>query len=198
MDQHSQTSASMLQGMRNRDPQQWERFVEVYSPLAYEWCRRAGVGSSDSADVVQAVFMAVALSIEDFRTDESFHRWLWGITRHKTLDHFRKLVKQPTAAGGSTAKTMLAQVPDGLPEYWDEASQRSDTNMVYNRALELLKTDFQPKTWQAFWKTTVEALEAADVADNLSMTVGAVYNARYKVLRRLRDEFQGMFETEVV
>jgi len=38
--------------------------------------------------------------------------------------------------------------------------------------------------------------ELFSVATELMMTVGAAYNARYKVLRRLRSEFQGLLEVE--
>jgi len=193
----AKTSLSMLQGMRDSDPRQWERFVDVYSALVYEWCRRAGMNQTDSADVVQEVFRTVAIKINEFRRDrpgDSFHGWLWGITRYKTLEHFRRIGKQATPVGGSTANLQIHQVPDSIPDVWDDESQAVDQSMVRSRALELLQTEFESHTWQAFWKTAVEDVPAADVATQLQMTVGAVYNARYKVLKRLRSEFEGMFD----
>lgn len=194
----SHTSLSMLDGMRKQAPEQWERFARVYSPLVREWCRRAAIDPVDTSDVQQEVFRAVAVKIADFRRDkagDSFHGWLWGITRFKIIDHFRKLAKQPKSTGGSSARQRLNQLPDTLPETWDDASQRSDAITIYNQILGLIKTDFQPHTWQAFWKTAVEQSPAGEVAAELGMTVGAVYNARHKVLRRVRDEFGGVFET---
>ncbi len=187
----------MLQGMRQQDPQQWERFVNVYSPLVYQWCRRAGVNRNDAADVIQDVFRAVAANLKKFRKEQSndtFQGWLWQIARYKTLDHFRKLAKQDAAQGGSTAQAHLQQVPDDLPETWGDSQQKSDAKLVYSRILELLKTDFQTHTWQAFWKTAVEQKEASEVARELDMSVGAVYNARYKVLKRVREECEDLFD----
>ncbi|MEZ6092120.1 MAG: sigma-70 family RNA polymerase sigma factor [Pirellulaceae bacterium] len=86
------TSITLLQGIRNREPQHWERFVRLYSPLVYEWCRRAKVAQQDAADVTQEVFKAVAIKVDNFHRDrkgDTFRGWLWGITRFKILDHFR-------------------------------------------------------------------------------------------------------------
>jgi len=119
-----------------------------------------------------------------------------SVTRYKTLEHFKRASTQPTPIGGSTANYHMGQVPDTLPEAWDDDAQADDESMVYSRALELLETEFERHTWQAFWKTAVDAVPAAEVATELKMTVGAVYNARYKVVQRLRAEFDGLLEVE--
>ncbi len=197
--QSQRTSLTLLEGMLNGDERQWDRFVKLYGPLVYEWCRRARVSEDESADVVQDVFRAVATKLKDFRREgpgDSFHGWLWGITRNTALYHFRRAARQPTGRGGSAAQSQLNEIPEVLPETWNDAQQQSDTSLVYQRAVELLQTEFESHTWQAFWQTVVEGDRAGDVAAKLGMTVGAVYNARYKVLKRLRTEFAGMFKIE--
>ncbi|MEZ6092121.1 MAG: hypothetical protein R3C05_29780 [Pirellulaceae bacterium] len=62
---------------------------------------------------------------------------------------------------------------------------------LYDQAIELLQSEFEQSTYQAFLKVAVDGRPPADVASELGMTVGAVYNAKYKVLRRLRTEFDG-------
>ncbi len=198
MSKPQQTSLSMLQGMRERDPQQWDRFAQLYGPLVYEWCRRSKVREHDAADIVQEVFRAVAKRIDEFRRKgpgDTFHGWLWGITRHKVQDHFRRLAKGPSPAGGSTAQAQLNRVPDKVPESWDDRQIGEDTQALYQRALELLQTDFETRTWQAFWQVAVDDVKASTVAADLGMTVGAVYNAKYKVLKRLREEFAELVES---
>ncbi len=190
-DSHS-TSLSMLDGMREDDPDQWKRFARLFAPLIYEWCRRSRIQSQDAADITQEVFRAVAERIERFHrkaVSSPFHRWLWGITRHKIHDHFRKLAYGPVGRGGTTAHLMIGQLPTDIPEEWSEVEIDSDRGALSRRALELIQTDFQPQTWQAFWRVSVDDVNAADVANELGMTVGAVYNARYKVVKRLREEF---------
>ena len=54
--------------------------------------------------------------------------------------------------------------------------------------LSLVQGDFEPRTWQAFWRTAVDNLPAREVAGELGMTVGAVYMAKSRVLARIRQE----------
>ena len=177
--------------MRERNPRQWERFVRAYGTLVYEWCRRARLSEEDAADVSQDVFRVVAEKLDTFRRDQegdTFHGWLWVVTRHKVLDHFRRREKCPAGEGGSSAQRRLNELPEVLPAREAEADVRS----TRRRALELLQTDFQEKTWRAFWMTAIERVEPAAVAERLGMKLGAVYNARYKVTRRLREEFKDL------
>jgi RNA polymerase sigma-70 factor (ECF subfamily) len=55
--------------------------------------------------------------------------------------------------------------------------------------LELIQTEFEDRTWKAFWQVAVEGRPPAEVAAELGMTVGAVYIAKSRVLKRLRQEF---------
>jgi RNA polymerase sigma-70 factor (ECF subfamily) len=54
--------------------------------------------------------------------------------------------------------------------------------------LDLVRGEFENRTWEAFWRTAVEDRPARDVADELGMSVLAVYKAKSRVLRRLRQE----------
>jgi RNA polymerase sigma-70 factor (ECF subfamily) len=56
------------------------------------------------------------------------------------------------------------------------------------RALDAIRGEFEPRTWQAFWKTTVEGRAPKDVAAELAMSAGAVRVAKSRVLQRLRAE----------
>jgi RNA polymerase sigma-70 factor (ECF subfamily) len=51
-----------------------------------------------------------------------------------------------------------------------------------------VRGEFEPRTWQAFWKTAVDGRPVKDVADELGMSPGAVRVAKSRVLHRLRDE----------
>ena len=76
----------------------------------------------------------------------------------------------------------------------EDFEEGSDTNAATNkdvlafRALQLMKTDFKERTWQAFWRVTIEEESPADVARNLGLSVGSVYTAKSRVLSHLRSE----------
>src|SRR5438045_4144454 len=62
------TAPSLLDRVRSRDAQAWERLVELYGPLVYHWCGRQ-LKHQDAADVFQEVFRAVAAHIGNFRKE---------------------------------------------------------------------------------------------------------------------------------
>ena len=57
-----------------------------------------------------------------------------------------------------------------------------------------MEQDFETSTWKACWETAFCGRPAAMVAEELGMTVGAVYVARSRVVRRLRQEMAGMLD----
>ncbi len=188
-------SRSWLERARVRDPDAWRKLAEVYGPLVYQWCRRAGLQSTDATDVVQEVFRSVAGAIDGFRRDrrgDSFRGWLWTITRNKVRDHFRGRGDRPVAQGGSAAQARLRELPHEAPEDSDEASALAVKANLARRAVAIMQDNFEPRTWQAFWQTAVEHRPAADVAGDLGISTAAVYMAKSRVLRRLRKELDGL------
>lgn len=183
------TSTGLIDRVRQQDADAWQRLARLYTPLVYRWARQCKLQSSDAADVAQEVFAAVARSIDSFRHDHSeasFRGWLWTITRNQIRLHYRRGKDRPAARGGSTANLVLHQQPedDGPSEPADFADETS----LVHRAVQLLKSDFQPQTWQAFWRMVVDGIPAAEVGAELGMTPAAVRQAKYRVLCRLQEE----------
>src|SRR5262249_45038583 len=101
-----------------------------------------------------------------------------------------------TAAGGSDAQRHLLQLPDEGSGDAADGSAAEETSEVYLRALELMHSEFEETSWQAFWRVAVEGQAPADVAAALQMTVNAVYLAKSRVLCRLREEFADLLEAD--
>jgi RNA polymerase sigma-70 factor (ECF subfamily) len=191
----SSTSQSLLQRAKANDPAAWHRLSKIYGPDVYRWARQSGVQSSDARDIVQEVFRAVARTIGDFRKEKpghAFRGWLWTITKNKVRDHFRSQSLRPAAEGGTEAQRKLQELPEAVPDSSDEATSSKVTGSLAHRAITLMQTDFEEQTWQAFWKTVVEERSPADVAAELGMSLSAVYQAKSRVLRRLRQELNGL------
>jgi RNA polymerase sigma-70 factor (ECF subfamily) len=187
----TRTSSSLLDGVRANEDDAWGRLVRLYSPLVYSWAQRCGLKNQDAADVLQEVFHAVARHVGRFRREGpagSFRGWLWAITRNKVRDHFRAAGETPV--GGSDMQQRLQEVPEAEPESWSREGDCSRAGLV-SRAAELVRGDFEPRTWQAFWRLAVENHPARDIAADLGMTPDAVYQAKARVLRRLREELEG-------
>ncbi len=109
-----------------------------------------------------------------------------------TRNELSKLVvrnaKKAKGSGDTQVHEVLAQQPERAPDEqeWDREYQWT----VFHWAAERVRQEFREATWQAFWLTAVGGREAADVARELNVSVGAVYIARSRVTARIRQEIQ--------
>jgi RNA polymerase sigma-70 factor (ECF subfamily) len=193
----SATSRSLLARVQADEPAAWERLVHLYAPLVLRWCRAGGLQEQDVADVFQEVFQAVLLHVEGFRKErqgDTFRGWLRRITQNKVRDHFRRLGREARGAGGSSAQERLGKLPGPPPVEDDLTPQDDGERHLFARALDLIRGEFEARTWAAFWRTAVEGRAARDVAAELSMTPGAVRVAKSRVLHRLRTELGDLME----
>jgi RNA polymerase sigma-70 factor (ECF subfamily) len=187
----------LLERVKGREAGAWERLVELYAPLVHHWCRRWELQDQDRADILQEVFHAVVVHIGDFRKEterDTFRGWLRRITQNKVHDHFRRLGREPGAPGGTDAQRRLTQVSAPQPREADSSEDQVAEHGLFLRALDLIRNEFEERTWQAFWRTTIEDRSPNIVAEELSMSPGAVRVAKSRVLHRLREELGDLME----
>jgi RNA polymerase sigma-70 factor (ECF subfamily) len=149
------------------------------------WCRAWGVQGADADDIGQDVFLAVAQGLETFRRDrpgDTFRGWLRVIAQRKFLDHCRARKRRP--------QTQTDAGLDGRQLAWppQEEDSPEEVRRLHHRALELVRGEFEARTWQAFWRCAVEGQAPGDVAQDMAMTPAAVRQAKSRVLRRLKAE----------
>jgi RNA polymerase sigma-70 factor (ECF subfamily) len=187
----TKTPSSLLERLRQSfDPQAWGRFVSLYTPLIYSWGRRVGLQEQDAADLVQEVFVTLlqVLPTFDYDREKSFRRWLRTIALNKWRNSLKQRQQRQLREAGSAAESVA--VADDLEALWEAEYQQE----LANRALRIMRADFQEKTWRACWETVAVGRPAEDVAAELGLTVGAVYAAKFRVLDRLRCELAGLLD----
>ncbi|MCA9177388.1 MAG: sigma-70 family RNA polymerase sigma factor [Planctomycetales bacterium] len=185
---HEPTSTSLVLLLREQSPAGWRRFTEQYSPIIYGWCRMRRLDEAAAGDVAQEVFLSVVRSIAGFRKErqeDTLRGWLWMITQNKIRDHFRRLARAEQAAGGSTAQLMLAQIAND--ESLTACDIRTGHDAELAKALETIQSEVQPSTWSAFWRTTIDGVDSATIAEELGISTGAARVNRFRVLKRLRE-----------
>jgi RNA polymerase sigma-70 factor (ECF subfamily) len=196
-DPHRLTSPTLLQRLRDNDAEAWRIMVQLYTPLVCYWCARGGVRGADAEDVAQEVFQAAASSMAGFHRDrpgDSFRGWLRGITRNMVLQHFRRNDRHPRAAGGTDALLQLQGIAESDNDAGDGTDPTEELDGLRRRALELVRSEFAERTWQAFWKTVVEGRAPADIAAEMGVSPTAVRMAKSRVLHRLKEAFGDLIQ----
>src|SRR5262245_30716918 len=97
------TPVSLLERLRGEaNPQAWERFVDLYTPLLYKWARRVGLDAADAADLVQDVLTKLVETLPTFAYDRnrSFRAWLRTVTLNRWRESCRRQFTRPHLVNG--------------------------------------------------------------------------------------------------
>ena len=198
MSEFPETRESLLvqvQSPANREA--WDQFESIYRPVIYRLARRRGLQDADAQDLAQQVLIAVSTAIGRWeKTDESvrFHHWLRRVARNAIVN---ALSRKPhdRAVGGSSAQELLTEQPEIDPDS-EEQIELEYRRELYLRAAQIVSRDVEPETWRAFELTVIGNASIESAAHTLNKSVGTVYAARSRVMRRLREAVQDLEESE--
>ncbi len=175
------THPSLLLRIRDaRDAQAWARFVDLYTPLIHGFARKYGLQEADAADVTQEVLSSIARAVQALNYDPqvgAFRGWLYTVVRNQVRKTLGRRKSHQCGTGGTEAQMLLEQ------HLSPERDETAEWNANYERhlfahAATQVRGVFQESIWQAFWLTAVEGEKAKEVAEQLGMTVAAVYLAK--------------------
>jgi RNA polymerase sigma-70 factor (ECF subfamily) len=196
-DPQQATSKTLLERLRSNDSEAWRVMVRLYTPLVSHWAKRGGIRGADVEDVTQEVLQAAATHLHNFRRDRpgySFRGWLRGITRNMVLQHFRRSGRNPHGSGGTDALVQLQAVEDSTVPAEEEDDPAEELDGLRRRALELVRSEFEERTWRSFWMTVVEGRSPADIAAEMGVSPTAIRMAKSRVLRRLKETFGDLIQ----
>lgn len=190
------TTSTVLRGLGSQGNQAcWDRFVHRFRMPVVEFARRMGFNEAQAEDVAQETLLAFVQAFRAGRYDRDRGRlsqWLFGIA-HKTALHQRRLaakggLQAPTNAGQTT---FFQALPDenALSQSWDQAWEES----LLRLCVEQVEQEVEPTTFQAFRLVVLDQHPPQRVADDLNVPIKLVYNAKHRVLKRVR-EIRGELE----
>lgn len=187
-----ETRHSLIARVCNRgDQEAWREFVAVYVPAVYRLARTRGLQPADADDLTQQVLMAVSHAVADWEPDPArgrFRSWLATIVRNAAVN---ALTRQPpdAAAGGSDVLDLLWEQP-APGDTTGEALRLEARRGLFRLAAARVRENVGRATWEAFRLTAVDGRSAEEAAAALGKTAGAIYAARGRVVRRLREEIE--------
>ena len=144
---------------------------------------------ADAADLVQDVFALLVKKMPEFcyQPGGSFRAWLRTVTLNKLRDWRRK-----NASNGAIPLDALPELAadDPAEQFWETEYQRH----LLRGAMDLIRPEFEPRTWAACSAFVFGGMSAAAVAAEHGMTENAVYIAKCRVVRRVREELAGLLD----
>ncbi len=178
------TRPTLLERLRlGVDPMAWEEFFHRYGSFVFSIARRRGCSEHTSEEIVQEVMLAIFERKAFFRHDPvrgGFRDWLGGVIRNTVATRRRKASNRGTAP-----LPLVVGEPQGAeqPEVvWQEAFDQAMLAFL----LDVVRRETSPRTYQAFELFTLGECSGDEVARITGLSRNAVYQARKKVLRRLR------------
>jgi len=189
------THITLLQRLasgRDADPGSWADFCGRYGDLIRGYARRRGLQPADCDDVVQDVLMALTRTLPGFEYDPRkgrFRAYLHAMVCHAIHRRsFQKRGEKPLAEG---AASFLSDGADG-DEPWETEWRQHHLRL----AMCTIDSEFNATDRAAFEGYAIEGREAGAVAEELELSVGQVYQAKSRILRRLAQVIQLQVEEE--
>jgi RNA polymerase sigma-70 factor (ECF subfamily) len=190
-----ETRSSLLIRAQAGDEGAWGDLCELYRPLIVGWLRRQAVPDGEVDDLVQEIFLAVVRGLPSFSHSGrrgAFRSWLRTIASNYSCDYWKSPARRaaPGDAAAAAALGLLEDPDSPLNRYWDEEHDR----YVLRCLLELAELEFEPTTVRAFRRLALEGASGSEAAGELGLSLAAVYAARSRVLRRLRELAEGLLD----
>lgn len=170
------------------DGADWQRLSDLYAPLLRNWAVRAGVPVSDVDDVTQDVLIVVINQVAEFdhRGPGAFRGWLRAILVNQLKAYFRRNSDQ-------SCRLPLDLICDSESND-SKAFDREHDEYLVARAMQLIRHEYESRTWEAFRLQIVDGHRPVHVSEQLGMSANAAVKAKIRVLRRLREVLSEMIK----
>lgn len=180
------TRVSLLDALKN-DPHgdAWVGFHMRYGELLYRYARSRGASHSEAEDVTQEVELYLFKAMGRFEYDKrkgGFRSYLRRAVQHAVSRQASKRPRQESRLDPAA----LASIPVATPED-DRQWEREWRHHRLRWLLRSIADDFEPVTIEAFRLHVLANLPVSEVADHLKLSRAGVYQAKCRVLRRLRE-----------
>ena len=186
----TETAENLLHRLRHAGTREdWDTFVKFYGPLLEVWAKRL-LHADQAADLVQDVLVIVMEKLHTFRggNERCFLAWLRQVMMNRLRDQARRDAIRPGNVDTVCLDNYMGKDDSA------EGFAAADRGFLVRKALQIMQSDFEPTTWRACWETVTTDRSAAEVADELGVSVDVVYSASYRVIRRLRRELLGTWQ----
>ena len=180
------TRLSFLERLHDRsDTRSWARFHQHYGELVFGYARRLGASYETAEDVVQEVEMYVFKAIKGFQHQARkgcFRAYLRSAVVHALGRRARKKARQEAVLDPRTFDVLTKTDPLD-----DAVWQREQYLHSIRSAMRSIASNFEPVSLEAFRLHVLANTSVAETARQLGISKESVYQAKSRVLKRLKE-----------
>ena len=173
----------------------WEEFDALYRPRISAFARRVGAAAGEAEDLVQEVlagfFRVNGGGGKPFEYDGagSLRGYLFVATRNALLKLRKRQGRQPRTGARGDAGRMLADrvaCEQAWNDVWELEQLQQAVDRVRRHYQQTHGADL--RTFLAFYRSTFDERDTADVAAELGMEEESVRQAKSRITGKLREE----------
>lgn len=178
--------------IKDGDDASWTEFYEKYEDLIRLYGKKRGLTKDEREDLVQNVMLELSrkdlVKIYD-KSRGPFRAFLWGITRFQSL-RIKDKRKDYVSLDALEYQNIEPSVNNECDEIWNDG-WKHDAQI---KALKMLKSRVEPKTYQAFHLYAMQERPIQEVASFLGMSKECVYQHKHRCLQILKETVSNLEE----
>jgi RNA polymerase sigma factor (sigma-70 family) len=189
------TLLSQIQDGKNHTA--WQTFVDLYSPLILQYCLKRGLQDADARDVVQDVFVRLSRAIRNFEYSPEkgrFRSWLGLMTHQQIIRYWSKDKRILRGIGGGIGDQLCESMEGEVDPVWVDTFNA----YIYRLAWENIRGEFDEASWRMFELVWEGGRTPQDASREIGCSPQAVYQAKFRVMQRLRAEVWRLSEDAVL
>jgi len=170
----------------------WGEFHGRYGPIIAAFARKLGVKRQDVDDLVQDVLVGFFGQSATFAYDPGrgrFRGYLKVCTMRAAYKRFGRDAKHNRALPLTSLDEDAAQAE----QVWNDVWEKQQLERAMADVRQQLRGE---SSWRAFEQTVLHGREPQAVADELGLTVSAVYKARDRIGKSLRERLKHLERDE--
>ncbi len=186
------TRLTLLIRLRDRsDEFSWEEFHDRYGELLYRYARSRGALHPDAEDIVQEVEMSLFKAIDGFEYDARkgrFRGYLRSAVVHALGRRAAKYAREHAGFDPSALDCLAAERDASSDGQWEREWQLHRLRW----ALRSVADEFEEKTLQAFQAHALGGMSVEETAEKLELSKASVYQAKSRVLKRVKERLDAL------
>lgn len=183
------TTSTIIRDLRDLSNQSaWHDFVDRFHGPIVRFVGSLGFSAEDAEDISQESLAAFAEALRSGSYDRErgrLHSWLFGIAYRQALRQRQSMARRERLLDrGAAAERAVEEMPDEkfAGELWNTLWEQ----FLVQECFRQIAREFQPESVRAFELMVREGYDAQEAADDVGITRRAVYNAKHRILKRMR------------